>query len=206
MPWPPTGERGSVPDRRRRRAAGEIPLRGGQRGLVVTVRSEDARRTKHSQVVGEGLLRRVRAADPVHDQPGRPVLLLDEASRRGCGHDRGLRMDPSSPVRGARHPGVGDPAAVAALPGAGRYVTMLFLYAWLAEWEEERYLARFGESYQSYQSRTGRFLPRAWHLRMPRLLLHPGLGGVRRPSRPSCSWSRPVSCSASACAGTRSHR
>jgi hypothetical protein len=47
---------------------------------------------------------------------------------------------------------------------------MLFLYAWLAEWEEERCLARFGENYQTYQSRTSRFLPRGWHLRMPRIL------------------------------------
>jgi protein-S-isoprenylcysteine O-methyltransferase Ste14 len=57
------------------------------------------------------------------------------------------------------------------------YVTMLFLYAWLAEWEEERCLARFGESYQNYQSRTGRFLPRGWHLRRS---LPPS--GPRRPA------------------------
>jgi hypothetical protein len=50
------------------------------------------------------------------------------------------------------------------------YVSMLFLYAWLAEWEEERCLARFGESYQNYQSRTGRFLPRGWLPRTPRIL------------------------------------
>ena len=86
------------------------------------------------------------------------------------------------------------------------YVTMLFLYAWLAEWEEERCLARFGESYQRYQSRTGRFLPRAWRPSgYPRSSL-PGPGGARRPSRSSCSCSRRVSCSASACAGTHSRR
>lgn len=59
------------------------------------------------------------------------------------------------------------------------YIMMLFLYAWLAEWEEERCLARFGEGYQSYQSRTGRFLPRGWHLRLPRIL---PLSGPRRPA------------------------
>ena len=58
------------------------------------------------------------------------------------------------------------------------YVTMLFLYAWLAEWEEERCLARFSESYQSYQSRTGRFLPRGWHLPIRRIL--PPSGPRRR--------------------------
>jgi protein-S-isoprenylcysteine O-methyltransferase Ste14 len=50
------------------------------------------------------------------------------------------------------------------------YVTMLFLYARLARWEEERCLARFGERYQTYQSRTGRFLPRGWLPRMPPIL------------------------------------
>jgi protein-S-isoprenylcysteine O-methyltransferase Ste14 len=50
------------------------------------------------------------------------------------------------------------------------YVTMLFLYARLAEWEEERCLARFGESYRTYRSRTGRFLPRGWLPRTPRIL------------------------------------
>ena len=54
------------------------------------------------------------------------------------------------------------------------YVTMVFLYARLAEWEEERCVARFGETYQSYQSRTGRFLPRAWRPRMPPILPSPG--------------------------------
>jgi protein-S-isoprenylcysteine O-methyltransferase Ste14 len=50
------------------------------------------------------------------------------------------------------------------------YVTMLCLYARLARWEEERCLARFGESYRTYQSRTGRFLPRGWLPRTPRIL------------------------------------
>ena len=50
------------------------------------------------------------------------------------------------------------------------YVTMLFLYAQLARWEEARCVARFGESYRTYQSRTGMFLPRGWLPRSPRIL------------------------------------
>ena len=40
------------------------------------------------------------------------------------------------------------------------YVTMLFLYALLARWEETRCLEKFGEVYRAYQRRTGMFLPR----------------------------------------------
>ena len=41
--------------------------------------------------------------------------------RRGRGnHDRSLCMDPSSPVRGARRPGAGDAAPLAAFSGAGQ--------------------------------------------------------------------------------------
>jgi class 3 adenylate cyclase/protein-S-isoprenylcysteine O-methyltransferase Ste14 len=40
------------------------------------------------------------------------------------------------------------------------YVTMLFLYALLARWEEARCLEKFGESYRAYQRRTGMLLPR----------------------------------------------
>ena len=50
------------------------------------------------------------------------------------------------------------------------YVTMLFLYARLARWEEDQCLARFGESYRTYQSRTGMFLPPGWLPPIPRIL------------------------------------
>ena len=53
------------------------------------------------------------------------------------------------------------------------YVTMLFLYSWLARREEELCLERFGESYRSYHDKTGRFLPR----RVERFL--PGSVGSR---------------------------
>jgi protein-S-isoprenylcysteine O-methyltransferase Ste14 len=57
------------------------------------------------------------------------------------------------------------------------YVTMLFLYAGLARWEEERCLARFGASYRTYQQRTGRFLPHRLSPQMPQIL--PASGGKR---------------------------
>jgi hypothetical protein len=57
------------------------------------------------------------------------------------------------------------------------YVTMLFLYASLARWEEERSLAQFGESYRAYQARTGMFLPQPLSERIPRIL--PMSGGRR---------------------------
>lgn len=56
------------------------------------------------------------------------------------------------------------------------YVTMLFLYGLLARWEETQCLARFGESYRAYQSRTGMFLPRGWLPRMPSFLPSAGPG------------------------------
>jgi protein-S-isoprenylcysteine O-methyltransferase Ste14 len=56
-------------------------------------------------------------------------------------------------------------------------VTMVFLYTLLAEWEEQQCLARFGESYRAYWSRTGRFLPRWLGGWMPRIL--PESGGTR---------------------------
>src|SRR5262245_30639503 len=40
------------------------------------------------------------------------------------------------------------------------YVSMLFLYALLARWEEARCTEKFGESYRAYQRRTGMLLPR----------------------------------------------
>lgn len=42
------------------------------------------------------------------------------------------------------------------------YVTMLFLYYFLARHEERRCLARYGESYRGYLERTGMFFPRSW--------------------------------------------
>jgi protein-S-isoprenylcysteine O-methyltransferase Ste14 len=56
-------------------------------------------------------------------------------------------------------------------------VTMVFLYTLLAEWEEQQCLARFGESYRCYLSRTGRFVPPWIGGRLPRAL--PESGPVR---------------------------
>ncbi len=47
------------------------------------------------------------------------------------------------------------------------YVTMLFLYYFLARHEERRCLARYGESYRSYLERTGMFFPRSWFAWVP---------------------------------------
>lgn len=49
-------------------------------------------------------------------------------------------------------------------------VVMLGLYRVFAETEESQCLARFGDSYRAYMARTGRFFPRAWAERLPRLL------------------------------------
>jgi protein-S-isoprenylcysteine O-methyltransferase Ste14 len=57
------------------------------------------------------------------------------------------------------------------------YVTMLFLYVLLARWEEERCLDKYGESYRSYQARTGMFLPRSLTHWIPDVL--PKTGGKR---------------------------
>jgi protein-S-isoprenylcysteine O-methyltransferase Ste14 len=56
------------------------------------------------------------------------------------------------------------------------FITMLFLYAALARWEEEQCLARYGESYRAYQARTGMFLPWAFSEGAPRLLPASGSG------------------------------
>ncbi len=56
------------------------------------------------------------------------------------------------------------------------YVTMLFLYGWLARWEEAQCRARFGESYRAYEARTGMFLPRGWLPRVPLCLPSVGPG------------------------------
>ena len=49
-------------------------------------------------------------------------------------------------------------------------IMMLGLYRVFAGTEESQCLARFGDSYRAYMARTGRFLPRAWSERLPRLL------------------------------------
>jgi len=54
---------------------------------------------------------------------------------------------------------------------------MLFLYVLLARWEEERCLEKYGESYRSYQARTGMFLPRSLIHWIPDVL--PTTGGKR---------------------------
>jgi protein-S-isoprenylcysteine O-methyltransferase Ste14 len=56
------------------------------------------------------------------------------------------------------------------------YITMCFLYAALARFEEQQCLARFGESYRVYQARTGMFLPRPLSSRIPSMLPAFGLG------------------------------
>jgi protein-S-isoprenylcysteine O-methyltransferase Ste14 len=57
------------------------------------------------------------------------------------------------------------------------FVTMLFLYYFLAHWEEDRCLQKFGESYRAYQERTGMFFPGGLFKRLPPLL--PSAGGKR---------------------------
>jgi protein-S-isoprenylcysteine O-methyltransferase Ste14 len=57
------------------------------------------------------------------------------------------------------------------------YVTMLFLYLWLAGWEEERCQEKYGERYRSHHGRTGMFLPRGLVRRIPDVL--PKTGGRR---------------------------
>ena len=51
------------------------------------------------------------------------------------------------------------------------YLTMLFLYAWLARFEERNCLRRFGASYREYMERTGMFHPLP---RLPSLLPESG--------------------------------
>jgi len=50
------------------------------------------------------------------------------------------------------------------------YVTMLFLYYFLARHEESRCLARYGTSYADYLQGTGMFFPRSWFGWVPRWL------------------------------------
>jgi protein-S-isoprenylcysteine O-methyltransferase Ste14 len=60
------------------------------------------------------------------------------------------------------------------------YVTMLFLYYFLARHEERRCLARFGESYRSYLEQTGMFFPGSWFGWLPNWL--PERGWRRVPA------------------------
>ncbi len=57
-------------------------------------------------------------------------------------------------------------------------IVMLGLYRVFAGTEEAQCLARYGDSYRAYMARTGRFLPRAWADRLPRLLPTVGAGRV----------------------------
>jgi Phospholipid methyltransferase len=57
-------------------------------------------------------------------------------------------------------------------------IIMLGLYRVFAGTEESQCLARFGDSYRAYMARTGRFLPRAWADRLPRILPEEGLGRI----------------------------
>ncbi len=50
------------------------------------------------------------------------------------------------------------------------FVTMIFLYYFLARHEEQRCLLRYGESYRQYLERTGMFFPRGWFGWIPRFL------------------------------------
>jgi protein-S-isoprenylcysteine O-methyltransferase Ste14 len=47
------------------------------------------------------------------------------------------------------------------------YVSMLFLYTFLARSEENNCLQRHGENYRVYLEQTGRFLPKAWTRKIP---------------------------------------
>jgi protein-S-isoprenylcysteine O-methyltransferase Ste14 len=58
------------------------------------------------------------------------------------------------------------------------YVTMLFLYVFLAGWEEKQCLARHGDAYRAYRDRTGMFLPRRFSGRLPSLLPPAGAGRI----------------------------
>ena len=49
-------------------------------------------------------------------------------------------------------------------------IVMLGFYRMFAGTEESQCVTRFGNSYRAYMARTGRFVPRAWSERLPRLL------------------------------------
>ena len=59
------------------------------------------------------------------------------------------------------------------------YVTMLFLYYFLATHEERVCRVKFGDTYRDYQTRTGMFLPKAWLGWMPNINFIPQDSGKR---------------------------
>lgn len=59
------------------------------------------------------------------------------------------------------------------------FVTMLFLYYFLARHEEERCVQKFGDSYRAYQAQTGMFFPGGLFKRLPAIL-------------PASGWQRSV--------------
>jgi protein-S-isoprenylcysteine O-methyltransferase Ste14 len=96
----------------------------------------------------------------------------------------------TGPVTGGLYAAIRHPQYVAlAITGVGTalvwprflvlitLVTMLFLYSVLADWEERLCVARFGEGYRQYLSRTGRFVPRRIAGALPRIL--PTSGAAR---------------------------
>lgn len=54
------------------------------------------------------------------------------------------------------------------------FITMLYLYYFLARWEEERLLEKYGERYRSYQEHTGMFFPRKFSMLFTRIPLFSG--------------------------------
>ncbi|HAK60139.1 MAG TPA: hypothetical protein DCO77_07115 [Nitrospiraceae bacterium] len=54
------------------------------------------------------------------------------------------------------------------------FVTMLYLYYFLARWEEERMVEKYGEPYLSYQAQTGMFFPRKLSLLFKRFPVFAG--------------------------------
>ena len=60
------------------------------------------------------------------------------------------------------------------------YVSMMFVYYFLARHEEEVCLAKFGTVYRDYRERTGMFLPKRWLTWLPDLDASLPTGGWRR--------------------------
>ena len=60
------------------------------------------------------------------------------------------------------------------------FISMLCLYYFLARTEERICIAKFGDSYREYLSRTGMFLPRSWEAQWKAVDLRlPGTGWIR---------------------------
>ena len=60
------------------------------------------------------------------------------------------------------------------------YVSMMFVYYFLARHEEKVCLTKFGNAYRDYQERTGMFLPKQWLTWLPDLEPFLPTGGWRR--------------------------